>query len=138
MSIKRATIIILLFLCTLSVKAQTTVEEYNYITKGYRIQLESGLDIKSGYSFRDLGEWQSSTRACNFKALIRKKTGQLAATLAVFRDANGRTYFLCIPTEKSSTELFLDYKKSLGLLDGYNATIDYIYFLSEFYASRAK
>lgn len=27
---------------------QTTQEEYNYITKGYKIQLESGLDMKKG------------------------------------------------------------------------------------------
>jgi hypothetical protein len=28
----------------------TTEEEYNYITKGYQIQLLSGLDIKKGYA----------------------------------------------------------------------------------------
>ena len=28
----------------------TTEEEYNYITKGYQIQLASGLDIKKGYA----------------------------------------------------------------------------------------
>ena len=28
----------------------TTEEEYNYITKGYQIQLSSGLDMKKGYA----------------------------------------------------------------------------------------
>jgi len=27
----------------------TTLEEYNYITKGYKVQIESGLDMKKGY-----------------------------------------------------------------------------------------
>ena len=31
---------------------QTTQEEYNYITQGYREQEAKGLDMKSGYSFK--------------------------------------------------------------------------------------
>jgi hypothetical protein len=32
---------------------ETTLEEYNYITKGYAVQLEQGLDMKAGYEFND-------------------------------------------------------------------------------------
>lgn len=31
-------------------KGKTTLEEYNYMTKGFKIQMESGLDMKIGYS----------------------------------------------------------------------------------------
>ena len=34
--------------------SQTTLEEYNYISKGYKIQLESGLDMKRGYLLEDI------------------------------------------------------------------------------------
>ncbi len=37
----------------------TTIEEYNYITKGYKTMIESGLDMKKGYSFKDLGNYTS-------------------------------------------------------------------------------
>jgi hypothetical protein len=33
----------------------TTMEEYNYVTKGYQAQLEMGLDMKKGY---ELVEWK--------------------------------------------------------------------------------
>jgi hypothetical protein len=29
----------------------TTIEEYNYLTKGYSIQIEQGLGMKTGYEF---------------------------------------------------------------------------------------
>jgi hypothetical protein len=29
----------------------TTLEEYNYVTKGYAVQIEQGLDMKAGYEF---------------------------------------------------------------------------------------
>ncbi len=36
------------------VHSQTTLEEYNYVTKGYHVQLTSGLDMKKGYEFEDI------------------------------------------------------------------------------------
>lgn len=56
--------------------AQTTQEEYNYITKGYKVQLESGLDMKKGYSFKDLGNSTVTSgyekRTTEFKALLKE------------------------------------------------------------------
>jgi hypothetical protein len=34
--------------------AQTTMEEFNYITKGYAIQKSQGLDMKRGYKLEEL------------------------------------------------------------------------------------
>lgn len=36
---------------------QTTQEEYNYITKGYKIQLDSGLDMKKDRTLPTLRLW---------------------------------------------------------------------------------
>ena len=52
---KKITITLLLISALTSVSfsqiktAVTTEEEYNYMTKGYRMQLEGGLDMKKGY-----------------------------------------------------------------------------------------
>ncbi len=122
------------FLCTKRGFAQTTVEEYNYLTKGYRIQIETGLDMKSGYTLQDAGTYKTSSRSCNFKALIRKNTDDLAGTLAIFHAANGAYYYFCIPTIGSPDELFSAYRASLGILDNADAARDYSFFLSEVYA----
>ena len=45
--------------------APTTEEEYNYLTKGYKIQVESGLDMKKGYSLIDMGTYQLSFKGEN-------------------------------------------------------------------------
>jgi len=43
-----------LLICCYSFAQGTTQEEYNYVTKGYKIQQESGLDMKKGYSIKPL------------------------------------------------------------------------------------
>lgn len=42
-----------LMVCTITFAQGTTQEEYNYVTKGYKIQQESGLDMKKGYSIKN-------------------------------------------------------------------------------------
>jgi hypothetical protein len=41
--------LLVLFLFSLHSFSQTSTEEYNYVTKGLKIQMESGLDMKKGY-----------------------------------------------------------------------------------------
>jgi hypothetical protein len=98
--------------------AQTTLEEYNYITKGYKIQMESGLDMKKGYLLQDLktvvcksGGW---TRTFNFKNLIRIRENKVCAIMVEYikygQKRNNQwektyTYF-CIPTMDSSQEIW--------------------------------
>ena len=88
-----------------SVYGQTTQEEYNYITKGYKIQVESGLDMKKGYTLTNLGDWGlsygSQTRACEFKALIRDGETKPCAIMMIYKRtdiANGARYYICIPS----------------------------------------
>ena len=40
----------------ISVPAPTSEEEYNYLTKGYKVQIESGLDMKKGYALHNMGD----------------------------------------------------------------------------------
>ena len=68
---------ILLTLATITVsitlQAQTTVEEYNYVSKGYKVQLESGLDMKKGYEMIDLNNVAIGVRTGELKKSVYNK-----------------------------------------------------------------
>lgn len=117
--LKVALMLTILF-CVNKSFGQTTQEEYNYITKGYKVQVESGLDMKKGYSLTDLGKWSIPTgtvvRQCEFKALI--KTGQIkpSAIMMIYnRTDNGTKFYICIPSSDASNEIWnqtLDFIKT--------------------------
>lgn len=76
----------------------TTIEEYNYLTKGYRIQKDSGLDMKSGYSFVNLSTKVRGSYTFFFKALKRDEKNEVAAILVqAYSDVSGKTYYLAMP-----------------------------------------
>lgn len=84
----------------------TTEEEYNYVTKGYQVQIESGLDMKKGYTFKDLGYWSlkydDGSRGFSFKGLYRGADTKPCAIMAIYQKKDGEkiTYkeYYCIPT----------------------------------------
>ena len=89
-------------------KAQTTQEEYNYITKGYAVQIESGLDMKKGYTFVDYGKWGlthgDEHRECIFKGLVRAGQVKPCAIMMIYRRTdvtNGVAWYICIPSPES-------------------------------------
>lgn len=98
-------------LISLSVFGQTTEEEFNYITKGYKIQLESGLDMKKGYEFKDIDGWgvnyNSFQRKASFKQLFREGETIPCATLMILErtDTDYKEY-LCIPHFESTDEIW--------------------------------
>lgn len=99
----------------LEVISGTTQEEYNYLTKGYKVQIESGLDMKKGYTLKNIDEDFSSAftsiengnkktiiRKNEFKLLFRDNEKTPCAILMITNriDNNVKQYF-CIPTHKS-------------------------------------
>lgn len=114
--------IILLFFAS-NVFSQTTLEEWNYITKGYKIQIESGLDMKKGYVLKDMLTTESNIgsiyRTFNFKSLVKTSTGKTSAIMVEYIRDSGRdrtiTYF-CIPHKDSSYEIWdLTYRHNTNL-----------------------
>jgi hypothetical protein len=102
---KKVVIVLLAFAAVCKITAQTTQEEYNYITKGYKIQLESGLDMKKGYSLTDLGHWglnhDTEKRNCTFKGLVREGQVKPCAILLIYQRtdlSNGAVFYICIPS----------------------------------------
>ena len=95
--------------------SQTTLEEYNYVTKGYRAQVENGLDMKTGYRFEDVTESRlmtgdSSYKKTEFKALFRKGEKIPCAILCVYSEVEDgavqNTDYICIPDLDSSNEIW--------------------------------
>lgn len=108
-------------------------EEYNYITKGYRFQVESGLDpVKEGYRWGSYEEryFADANSLVGTRALIRTKDNSLAGTLLyIFSYTTQKKYYLCIPnTNKYSNEFLTAFGNELnGLksrdLNAYNAAM---------------
>jgi len=94
---------------------QTTLEEYNYVTKGYRIQLESGLDMKKGYLIEDIDKQATKERAAELQVLFRVKDGNkvIAAYMISYKRSGLPTEYICIPNPNSSEEIMSKYWKQL-------------------------
>jgi hypothetical protein len=114
-SCKRLLFLLVVGLMALAAKSQTTEEEYNYLTKGYQIQLESGLDMKKGYTMKDLTEYVVNFQSGNykkvtFKYLYKDEAKKNVAVLAIFsfyKKEENKTLskYICIPLSNTDTLL---------------------------------
>ncbi len=78
--------------------APTTEEEYNYLTKGYQVQVSEGLDMKKGYQFKDVGTLKQSNYEFTFKLLVREATNEIGGILVITKSLMwNKTYHFCIP-----------------------------------------
>lgn len=100
-------IILLIFILTFSIfscKAQNPITEveYNYITKGIKIQEESGLDTKKGYIIKNLFTFPENApsiiRKTTFKAIYRETDKKPFAFLCIYKNtSNGFEDYICFP-----------------------------------------
>lgn len=96
--------------------SQTSQEEYNYITKGYKVQIESGLDMKKGYSFEDIDLRKTSERTAQLKAFYKTKEGnkkELVAYMIIYTRSGKASEYICIPHPKSEDSIMKQYWKQL-------------------------
>lgn len=107
--------------------SQTTLEEYNYVTKGYKDDIFKGKTLKHGYHFLELGQWslyynengRTFERKVQFQEFIRTSEQKVCAIVMIYQrtDVNN-SYYFCIPDKDSSLiiwELFFqDYAKSFN------------------------
>lgn len=105
-------LIAIALLFSLNIFAQTTEEEYNYVTKGYKVQMETGLDMKKGYALKDLGTWSlnfgtDGTRDASFKGLYKDNATKPCAIMLIYkRPSTGYTEYYCIPTTDAPEALW--------------------------------
>lgn len=110
----------------------TTEEEYNYMTKGYKVQMESGLDMKKGYSFDDFGqETKVGNYSFHFKALIRDDKKQVAGVLVITKSSvSGKQYYFGLPI--NNADLLKRYWTDLTTWDA-DLTHAYCYIMSAYF-----
>lgn len=72
----------------------TTVEEFNYMTKGYQIAIQSGLDVKSGYELGDSRVYPGQSATVTFISLNKKAPSKhLVGTILKVETSSTETYF---------------------------------------------
>lgn len=118
-------ILILIICCTLSqfsiaqirkFGSPTTIEEYNYLTKGYPEMLRLGLDLKRGYRLDEGKIFGDQYYKFDFKYLVRESSNEIAAILVITKsNYSGSTYYFCIPIK--NPELEKDYYEKLSIWD---------------------
>ena len=106
----------------------TTETEYNYITKGYKIQVSSGLDMKAGYTFENIDIVKIGTYTYEIKALVRNEKQEIAALMVITKsNSSGITYYFCIP--HGNSDLNQRYYNDLSTWDK-SITTPYAYMMS--------
>ena len=122
-------IVIAILISTIAL-SQTTLEEYNYLSKGYKIQIESGLDMKKGYNIEDVGDWsiffdsRKFSRNASFKFLYKEGIDKPVATLMIQkRSDTDHVVYYCIPHIDSSEEIwdlaYKDFRKMTEKWEGH-------------------
>lgn len=97
-----------LFLST-TLFSQTTLDEYNYVTKGYLIQRESGLDMNADYSVTYVGAHNRGVQCCILYALYRSDHTIAAYMVEYLRTDTSQHTFYCFPhpsSDQSVKDLF--------------------------------
>ena len=97
------------------------MEEYNYVTKGYKIQIESGLDMKKGYELEGIEEKSTDLRNAKLSALYRMlPTGkkEIAAYMILYTRTGNPTEYICVPHPGSDEDVMSKYWTQL--YDGAN------------------
>ena len=91
----------------------TTELEYNYVTNGYRSQFAQGLDIKQGYSLKEIQHGTSNGGTATFKALNRIGETKPCAIMIIVETKTQGTKYLCIPSYDADIKLWEKFEKSL-------------------------
>lgn len=112
--------------------SQTSVDEYNYLTKGYSQSIANGLGIKQGYSLTDKGSYTLDeggyTLQVSVLYLMRTADNSYAAALVMVHDSKkNNTAYFCVPAKNSDQGLWntmlTDIRNTYGSKDkaGYEA-----------------
>lgn len=100
-------LLLITFICS-TTSGQTTQEEYNFITKGYRFTIEYGLDMKQGYTMKPIKSYKPSPSFSGDILGLFRANNDLAGYLVIVEDGTFKKD-ICIPTESSSDEIWKQY-----------------------------
>ncbi len=106
--------------CALNVIAQaiqpTTPDEYSFGTVGYKIQLQTKLPMKKGYSVTDYGTYEEPDRTVSFAGLLRDGEQKPCAIIMVYTKKFTPPEYFCLPTIDAPEALWDRYYQSLNVI----------------------
>jgi hypothetical protein len=85
-------------------KAQTTQDEYDYVTKGYAAQKGANLPDKAGYMWQQGTEFSAGARKISFMKLyqvVSEKEKNMKAILMIYEKDAATKEYICIPHPNS-------------------------------------
>jgi len=94
----------------------TTEDEYNFGTIGYKIQLQTKLPMKKGYSLTDLGGHEEPDRSVLLKGLTRDGETMPCAVIMVYTKLNTPPEYFCMPTPDAPESLWDRFHQSLNVI----------------------
>jgi len=118
---KKIIITALITVASLSLKAQTTWVEYNYLKRGVVDYLERGIDLKSGYKLIKAGNYSlnfpDGTRFVSVYDFIKTGNRTDSALLLIYSNnrSNKKTYIV-VPTPNAPNEMWDDYNATLNTI----------------------
>ncbi|MCP4051719.1 MAG: hypothetical protein GY739_01430 [Mesoflavibacter sp.] len=108
-------IFILCALISITAFSQTSMEEYNYLTKGYLLDKQTGRDLKSGYRMdatippfsQNINDGKNTiTRKLRILKFVRTEDEKVVALLVIEnREDTGYEGYICVPSILSSSEV---------------------------------
>jgi hypothetical protein len=107
------------FLIVAQTKPVTSVEEYNYLTAGYKIQVETGGEFKTGYELQKIDELKANGFITVTSLMKEIATGEIKAVSIVLtkeKDKADKVVYLCLPFNNPELfERFFNDHQNLGL-----------------------
>lgn len=94
----------------------TTDKEYNYLTVGLKVQIESGLDIINGYALDPFISMNTGNYIFDISHLKRTEDSRIKAVSIVVRSlVDKKKYYLCVPVLNQN--LMGKYMTEVGKMD---------------------
>ena len=113
-------LLIFILLTSLSVSSfsqgfpPTTEEEYNMSTVGYKLYLQMGVELKKGYTVKEIGEYEYGDRKATFKGLYRSGDQKPCVIIMMYSKLRGAPEYYGIPTPDAPEVLWDRYRMSLA------------------------
>jgi len=92
--------------------AQTTIQDYNYVSKGLLDDLNMGRDVKDGFKLISTGisgqvnQSNGSWHKAEIYYFNRSSNGRTQAFAIACTDQKGNKRFMCIPVNGSSSKIW--------------------------------
>lgn len=94
----------------------TTEEEFNFGSVGYKIQMQTKLPMKKGYSIVDYGGHEEPDRSVALKGLLRDGETIPCAVIMVYSKINTPPEYFCMPTPDAPESLWNRFHESLNVI----------------------